>query len=298
MCPCPARPCLLPRLALVISLLHANLAYGWWETGHRTVARLAALHLTPAARTRIARILSVSDSAEAVSDGLSAASTWADDTKKGTKTGPWHFIDLALQDDKSDIPARCKDDNCVTARIRLFAAQLSSHTPSAPSSELDALRYLIHFIGDVHQPLHAISDADLGGNCEPIAPPIDTAENLHTVWDAVIVNSIGESDRDLAADLERNLQSLSQQLRTDLALGNQDDWAWESHKVAMKNVYQMLSIPIEPVIFPSSCQEAPPAITNRTIHLPSSYIDQMRSVVREQLTKAGLRLARLLNESL
>ncbi len=296
--PSPAPSLLLPRLILVASLLHGNLAYGWWETGHRTVARLAALHLTPAARTRLARILNVADTPEAVSDALSVASTWADDNKAATKTGSWHYIDLALQDHKSDISARCKDDNCVTARIRLFAAQLSSHTPSAPASELDALRYLVHFVGDLHQPLHAVSDADLGGNCEHVDPPIDTAQNLHAVWDGAIVNSLGESDRDLTADLEQNLQILSQQLRTDLALGTQDDWAWESHKLALKNVYQMLSIPTEPVIFPASCQEAPLAISNRTIHLPSSYLNEMKPVVREQLTKAGLRLARVLNESL
>jgi hypothetical protein len=294
----PAPVGFLSRLILIASLLHGHLAYGWWETGHRTVARLAVLHLTPAARTRLARILNVADTPDAVSDALSAASTWADDTKAETKTGSWHFIDLALQDDKSDISARCKNDNCITARIRLFAAQLSSHTPSAPSSELDALRYLVHFVGDIHQPLHAISDADLGGNCERVDPPVGTAENLHAVWDGAIVNSLGESDRDLTADLDRNSQTLSQQLRTDLASGTQDDWAWESHKLAMKTVYQMLSIPTEPVIFPTSCQQAPAAISNRTIHLPTSYINEMRPIVREQLTKAGLRLARLLNESL
>ncbi len=279
-------------------LLVARPAYPWWETGHRTVARLAAAHLTAAARTRIARILNVPDSPDAVADALSAASTWADDTKAETKTGAWHFIDLALQDDKSDMPERCKDDNCVTARIRLFAAQLSSHTPSSPASELDALRYLVHFVGDVHQPLHAISDADLGGNCEHVDPPVATAKNLHAVWDGAIVNALGESDRDLAADLDRNLQSFSPQLRADLALGTQDDWAWESHKLAIKDIYEKLSIPTEPVIFPANCQAAPLAVSNLTLHLQTSYLDDMKPVVREQLTKAGLRLARLLNEEL
>jgi S1/P1 Nuclease len=272
-------------------------AYPWWETGHRTVARIAAAHLTSAARTRIARILSVSDTADAVADALSIASTWADETKAETKTGAWHYIDLALQDKKSDIPARCKDNNCVTARIRIFAAQLSSHTPNAPASQLDALRYLVHFVGDIHQPLHAVSDADLGGNCEQIDPPIDTAKNIHAIWDATIVNALGKSDRDLASDLERNLQSFNERLRNDLALGTQDDWAWESHKLAIKDIYERLHIPIEPVIFPANCQEAPAGV-NQILHLPSSYIEDMKPVVREQLTKAGLRLARVLNEAL
>ncbi len=284
--------------ALLCALLLAAPASAWWETGHRTVARIAAFHLTPAARTRIARILSVSDTPESVADALSAASTWPDETKGETKTGSWHYIDLAIQDDEPDIPLRCRNDDCVTARIRLFAVQLSGHASNPSVNELDALRYLVHFVGDVHQPLHAISDADLGGNCEHIDPPIGEAKNLHAVWDGIIVNSIGESDRDLAADLERNLESFSEQLRSDLALGTETDWTWESHKLAIKDVYRSLSIPTEPVLFPSNCQAAPLEVSNPVLHLPSSYIDDMRPVVREQLTKAGLRLARLLNESL
>jgi S1/P1 Nuclease len=101
-------------------------AYPWWETGHRTVARIAAAHLIPVARTRVARILGVPDDLESLANALAAASTWADETKSKTNTGEWHYIDLTLQDHKSDIPERCQDDNCAPVRIHLFAAQLSS----------------------------------------------------------------------------------------------------------------------------------------------------------------------------
>lgn len=262
------------------------------------MARLAAYQLTPAARTRIAQILEVPNTADAVADALSAAATWADETKSETKTGSWHYIDLALQDEKSDIPERCPADNCVTARIRLFAAQLASDSPNGTVSERDALRYLVHFLGDVHQPLHTVSDADLGGNCEHVDPPVETARNLHAVWDGGIVNTLGESARDLAADLERHLEAFTPTLRNDLSLGTPDDWTWESHKLAVSQIYQKLSIPTEPVLFPASCQQAPLAVSNLTLHLEPSYIHDMQPVVREQLTKAGLRLARLLNESL
>ena len=288
-----------PKFLLACSLLCSTPAWCWWETGHRTIARIAVLHLTPAARTRVARILNVPDDPAAVADALAAASTWADETKAETKTGSWHYIDLALQDNKGDIPVRCPDDNCATARIRLFARQLSSHAPSSPTSEIDALRYVVHLVGDIHQPLHAISDADLGGNCEQVDPPIDTAKNLHAVWDGAIVNAVNPSDRELAADLERNLESFTPELRHDLGSGNEDDWTWESHKIALKEIYQRLSIPTEPVIFPANCQAAPLAVSNLTLHLGQmGYVDEMKPVVREQLTKAGLRLAALLNESL
>jgi S1/P1 Nuclease len=292
-------PCRILQWVVIGGLLGAVPASCWWETGHRVTARLAASHLTPAARTRVARILKVEDTPEAVADGLAAASTWADETKAETKTAMWHYIDLALQDEKSDIPARCRNGDCITGRIHLFAAQLASQTANAAVSELDALRYLVHFVGDIHQPLHAVSDADLGGNCEHVDPPIDTAENLHGVWDGAIVNAVQMSDRELAADLERNLQSFPAELRQQLAGGNENDWAWESHKLAIRDIYERLSIPREPVIFPRNCQEAPAAVANLTLHhLERSYLDEMKPVVREQLTKAGLRLARLLNEQM
>lgn len=283
---------------LAAALLLPTPALCWWETGHRVVARLAAAHLTPPARTRIARILNVPDTPQAVADALAQASTWADETKAETKTGAWHYIDLAVQDSSADIPQRCPQNNCITARIRLFLLQLAAPTPSASASQLDALRYVVHFVGDLHQPLHAVSDADLGGNCEHVDPPVETAANLHAVWDGGIVNLMHSSDRELAGELDRNLQSVSPNARTALAAGSVNDWAWESHELAIADVYRRLSIPTEPVIFPHSCQEAPLAVSNLTVRLSSGYLDDMKPVVRRQLTKAGLRLAHLLNETL
>jgi S1/P1 Nuclease len=293
--------CRSVRVVLTLSIFTALPAYAWWETGHRTVARIAAGHLTPAARTRIARILEVPDTDEDITNALVKASTWADEVAKETHTGPWHYIDLAIQDHKSDIPERCQDDNCAPARIRLFAAQLAGH-PAHPAntqwSQLDALRYLVHFVGDLHQPLHDISDADLGGNCEQLDPPIGRAKNLHALWDGEIVNAINADDRALAADLESEIRELSPHRERQIAEGKEDDWVWEAHEIAIRDIYRRLHIPVEPVEFPHSCAEAPEAITSLRLEIPASYISDMRPVVREQLIKAGLRLARLLNESL
>ena len=77
-------------VALAGCLLLASPAYPWWETGHRAVARIAALHLTPAAQARVAQLLGVTNTPDAVADALAISSTWADDTKAQTKTGSWH----------------------------------------------------------------------------------------------------------------------------------------------------------------------------------------------------------------
>jgi hypothetical protein len=290
------RPC----ISVLISIWLASPfpAFGWWETGHRTVARIAVAHLSVAARIRVARILDVGETPEAVADELARASTWADETKTETKTGAWHYIDIAVQDRKSDIPARCKDDNCAPARIRLFAKQLASQPADSHWSQLDALRFLVHFVGDMHQPLHTIDNADLGGNCELLNPVIGGAKNLHALWDGEIVNAMHMDDKDLAAELDRELQEKGDKRERDLSQGNPNDWAWESHEIAKKNIYHRLHIPLQPVEFPSTCDEAPRAITRFKPQIDELYIDDMKPVVRSQLEKAGLRLARLLNESL
>jgi hypothetical protein len=275
-------------------------AYSWWETGHEVIARIAVAHLTLPALTRVSQILEVEETPESVADALAQASLWADQTKSETQTGSWHYIDLALQDHRSDIPKRCENDNCVTARIRLFTAQLASKTSAQDSrwSDLDALRFLVHFVGDVHQPLHAVSDADLGGNCELLDPPVNKAKNLHALWDGELVNALNTDDKALAADLEKEIATFNSWKQLDLASGDQDDWAWESHRLAEKYIYKRLKIPTQAVEFPAKCGDAPEAITADKLQIQAAYIDAMKPVVRSQLEKAGLRLARLLNESL
>jgi hypothetical protein len=286
---------------LLASLFFSPLpAYGWWETGHQVVARIAVMHLTPDALRRVAHLLDVPDTPDAVSDALAKAALWADETKKDNNTGAWHYIDLTLQDHKSDMALRCENDNCVTARLRQFTAQLRSETTAVSSrwTDLDALRYVVHFVGDIHQPLHDISDADQGGNCEVLQPPVSAAKNLHALWDGELVNALGADDKALTADLSREIAAMPPAQQTDWAAGSQDDWVWEGHELAQKEIYTRLNIPVEAATFPAKCTEAPSDITNLKLEITPTYIDAMKPLVREQLEKASLRLARLLNESL
>lgn len=287
---------LQPLLAVSLCYLLALPSFGWWETGHRTVARIAAAHLAPKTRTRVAQILGVHDTPDAVANAMAAASTWADETKEQTRTGEWHYINLALQDSAKDISKRCQEGNCVTARIEIFARQLARREPTG-ISDRNALRYLIHFVGDVHQPLHTISDADLGGNCEQIHPVHD-ARTLHALWDGGIIASLHQNDVHLADNLEGYIDRLSSGERKSWSKGDAGKWTWESHKLAQQDIYQRLHVPVEPPVFPKSCKVAPGEITNFRPYTDSLYINDMKPVVRDQLAKAGLRLARLLNQAL
>jgi hypothetical protein len=273
-------------------------AFSWWELGHQTVARIAAAHLTAAARTRVARILDVPNTPTAVADALARASTWADETKNETHTGDWHYIDLALQDKRSDIPARCPHENCAPARVLMFAEQLRSGHADTRWSELDALRYVVHLVGDEHQPLHDVSDADLGGNCERLDPPIGQAKNLHAFWDGQLPADLGGDQASLTLALDAEIAKLSPRQQAHISAGNADDWAWEGHKLAQKVIYARLRIPLEPVVFPPNCSEAPESIRDFHPAMGSSYVNNMKPIVRLQLERAGLRLAKLLNDSL
>jgi hypothetical protein len=285
------------RFVIVCSLLWTCPAFGWWETGHRTVARIAAARLTAAARIRIAHILNVPDNLDSIADALAVGSTWADEIKKESQTDTWHFIDITLQDARPDMGKRCKDD-CVVAKIRSFAAQLAAQKADGRWSELDALRFVVHFVGDVHQPLHAISDADLGGNCERIEPPLYEAKNIHALWDGGVINALDASDQVLASRIGRYIDGLPDGDRKEFSAGSAEDWTWESHEVARKMIYSRLHIPTEPILFPKGCSDAPAEITGFKAPVDALYVDDVKPVVRDQLAKAGLRLARLLNESL
>jgi hypothetical protein len=249
---------------------------------------------------RVAKILEVDDTPESVANAMAAASTWADEVKTDTGTGNWHFLNLTLQDSRTNIAERCPNDDCVTARILLFAAQLRTTDPDADSawSELDALRFLIHFVGDLHQPLHAISDADQGGNCERLEEPVEEARNLHAVWDGALVSRMGSDATLLAEQLDSEIASLSDSERGDFSSGDPDDWAWEAHRLALVNIYKRLRIPKQDIAFPETCAEAPDEIRELHISIDENYLQAMQPIVRNQLKKAALRLAAMLNEIL
>ena len=272
----------------------------WWQEGHQVIARIAVRHLTPAALASVAEILDVDNTPESVANAMAAASTWADEVKTDTSTGNWHFLNLTLQDSRSNMAERCPDDDCATARIRLFAAQLKAADPDADSawSDQDALRFLIHLVGDLHQPLHAISDADLGGNCELLDEPVEQAKNPHAVWDGPLVSRMGADDTLLAEQLDTEIAALSDDQRADLSSGDQDDWAWKSHRLAIVNIYKRLRIPKQDIAFPDTCAQAPEEIRELHFEIDEDYLNAMQPIVRGQLKKAGLRLAALLNDIL
>jgi hypothetical protein len=261
--------------------------------GHEIVAIVAADNLMPKARARVAAILGVSDNPKSLADAMAAASIRPDtEFRSDPKTKPWHYISLCLQDTPADMAARCPGGACVTAKIDEYAHRLKTEDYDTWGAAGD-LAFLIHFVGDVHQPLHAGGNGDRGGTCQPVevTPP---EPNLHLAWDDAVVV---ELEKELGTDAPRATASALERLYPKSVVASQPlsskQMAWESHLVGKSEVYGALKIPGKPCA-PSACQAAPggPVIMNQ------AYMKREGLVAGKQLAKAGYRLAGLLNKSL
>jgi hypothetical protein len=166
-------------LALFGSALFARPIGAGFAEGHEIVAVIAADDLTPTAIPHVAQILGVPASTGLVEKAMAAASIRPDTEfrEEDRSTASWHYIDICLQDNQHDLPARCPSGDCVTAKIDEYARRLRDRDYDKWGAAGD-LAFLIHFVGDIHQPLHAATNADRGGTCQRVnvAPP---EENLH-----------------------------------------------------------------------------------------------------------------------
>jgi hypothetical protein len=228
------------------------------------------------------------------------------------ETAPWHYVDIPLGTTRREVEKFCDPkEGCVTRAITDELAVLRS-AESNPKDRADALRFLIHFVGDLHQPLHAATNNDEGGNCVPVAffdtlpqmrnPQTESyAPNLHGVWDTNILEkaTTGKTVDQVASDLDASFQKKMAGWQKGPA--NIDAWAWESYNLATKNVYGKLPIriPIETPQPVKSCSEDN-HVSARNLklneHLERPYQDMAAPIVRQQVAKAGAHLALLLNK--
>jgi hypothetical protein len=296
-------------------------AWAWGCEGHKVVALIAESNLTPHALATVKQILRDApiDSSlsrfckEGGTDPMADASTWADDIRTlRPETAPWHYIDIPLGTSHREIAKFCAPpESCVTQAIMDQMAILRSRDAD-PQKRADALRFLIHFVGDLHQPLHATSNNDQGGNCVPVEyfdalpqlrnPDTESyAPNLHGVWDTNILAKIttGKTSEQVASDL---IQSFGSKIdRWKRSSADVNGWAWESYQLARKKTYGKLPvrIPVEAPQPIKSCADDN-HISARMLklneHLEQRYQDVATPIVRQQLAKAGVRLALLLNQ--
>ncbi len=279
---------------MLVVVLFPMVAWAWGPDGHEIVAVIAADNLTPAAQSHVANILGVPVDKRSIASAMEIASNRPDNQfrEEDKSTARWHFIDICLQDQRNEVPARCPSGNCVTTKIDEYSKRLKDSDYDRWGAKGD-LAFLIHFVGDIHQPLHAANDEDRGGNCVPVESRYRET-NLHAVWDSTVVRGL-EYGID-SGQPEPTAHKLEQTYAVEKGADSWipvDDIAWESNQLARSDIYDALHIPIEP------CQPTVNACLNpvgRPVELSSAYLDRAHTIAGHQLAKAGFRLASLLNQ--
>ena len=291
---------LVPNLWLLTIVLAFSIApshaQAWGDEGHEIIALVANTLLTPSARKQVDALLA-SDEDPLTEHDIASEATWADHLREAnadgarSRTRQWHFVDIELKNPSlaeacfghprlppGTLASRGPAAACVVDKIDQFAAELAAHD-TASDERLLALKFLLHFVGDVHQPLHASDDFDRGGNDLSVSAAGFHAGNLHHFWDTEFVRLLGADPASSARSL---LASLTPADRRRWSVGTPSNWAIESFQLAKRDAYGLL----------------PPPTRRGTYRLDARYIDAARNDARLQLTKAGVRLAALLDRAL
>ncbi|MGE0180166.1 MAG: S1/P1 nuclease [Sphingomonas sp.] len=282
---------MLAGALLAFSVLRPAPAAAWWEYGHETVARIAWLEISPQTRSELRRLMSQSrllETPTCAANTIESASYWPDCIKnlgeRFTYASSWHYqnVDICRP---FELPAACRDGNCISAQIDRQLRLLADRRVPA-RERLMALAFLVHFMGDLHQPMHAGDRGDLGGNRVAASYGIIAGRtNLHSVWDGLI------ADRAMSTPpggAEGILSEVAPADRSAMREGDIAAWSREGWEVAREFAYGTL--------FADPCAERPrdaprPVMTEEIAR-------RLIPVVRRQAARGGLRLARLLDEAL
>jgi hypothetical protein len=270
----PARLRALLAVALFLSLAVGRAGAWGWE-GHIIVGRIAEQHLTGKAQAGIALLLGPDRKIEDTS-----VASWPDNIRRDRpETGPWHYVDIPFEASSYDASRDCQTGQCVVAQLEHFTAVLAD-TNATTVSKAEALRFVVHFVGDMHQPLHCTErNHDRGGNLVKITFLSESQPgNLHSTWDSLLIREYLGGGEVLQYADQLNSRITPQQAK-DWAGGSAADWAWESHQQAVAHTY--VGVPI---------QDTP-------VNLDAKYVSANREIVETQLMRAGIRLSVLLNKA-
>ncbi|MBC8107704.1 MAG: S1/P1 nuclease [Anaerolineae bacterium] len=261
-------------LTLVVFLIPTHL-FAWGREGHAIVAQIAESRLTPKAKAAAEELL-------AKGSTMSSVSAWADSIRKDREeTSTWHYVNIPYEMKAYDAARDGKNGNNVIDKIVDFANVLNDRTRPATERE-EALKFLIHFVGDLHQPLHSTDrNDDKGGNFRLVffldAPE---ALSLHKVWDSNILKHMmgsGEEKLSIKEYAEKIAASITEQQSKEWTRAEPVGWANESHQIAVNVVYAGVAA------------DGPP------VKLDEAYVQRAEPVVELQLARAGVRLAEVLN---
>lgn len=266
------------RIVACVYLMHSTSVYAWNALAHRLIAQIACDNLTPAKKRELAHInQTLNQHRKRLS--LVNASVWLDTlyAVNFTSIKAMHYIDIPFSNDGTSLPS-IKKTNAVWA-IRMAASVLANPDATMLDKSI-ALRILIHVVGDVHQPMHAVSlvnknypKGDRGGNLVALQKNL-VATNLHAYWD----KGAGLFTAPKAykqTQLKRFARQIEQQYPCDLTVVVSEplQWAQESHEIAKNIAYELLKG-----------------------HTNYNYQTTVQRIAMQRVAIAGCRLAAYLNK--
>ena len=293
-------------LAGLIGLNFATAALGWGNSGHRTVCEIALRNLTPTARAEVERLLAahpIIPVSAPRNRTLGWACTYPDNIVENApgRRSPEHFVNYPRSVMSVDFPLGCgAADECIlTAIIRDWALLRSTALPDRYRGV--ALMYLGHWIGDVHQPLHASFADDRGGNS--LRTTGQCPGNLHSLWDSCVLHRRAFADasdpgddevRALAAAWSSQVSDMD---RAQWLSSAPWQWAAESYEIAIRPETGYC------LIAGSSCRYSQnhlvfSAGNARTLTIDNGYVDMAMPIIQRRITQAGIRLGHVVNLSL
>jgi hypothetical protein len=262
-------------LSLLLSLCLCPVALAWSDLGHRLVGELAERRLSPQAREQVHTLL-----AGEAEPTLAGVASWADeirDQPQWRQTSPLHYVNIRDAACHYEAARDCRNGECVVAAIVLHAQRLADTGLSREERAL-ALKFLVHFVGDVHQPLHSGHRPDKGGNDFQVSlrwrEPYPWGINLHSVWDYFVLAS---ADLDQAAYAERLAAIMPAPSHAGIDPGH-DTPGWAENSCTLTN---------SEGFYP-----------RRPGKLPPGYLERQRPLAEARLQLAAARLAQLIEQAL
>ncbi|MBZ5598786.1 MAG: S1/P1 nuclease [Acidobacteriia bacterium] len=267
-------------------------ALAWGPEGHRVIGDIASRYLTAGAQAQVIELLKNDRLADGEPSGrrtLGEIANWADEIKDfdwGKRRGSWHYDDISLCG-AADYAGYCRGGRCASAQLSRQIEVLGDPRARLRARN-EALKWVVHLVGDIHQPLHAANRGDRGGNLVQVSffgerdnPPYGSL-NLHAIWDVHLLSRLTAERGG-----ERTLVSatIGESDRRGWEQGSISDWIAESHALARDRVYAPL---------PGSCGKRIAGV----VALGEVYYASAAPVIDLQIRKAGVRLARVLNDVL
>lgn len=281
----------------------------WWDPGHLIVAMIAYMQLEDSAKTEVDDLVKVLERDYPYVNHFAATGPWPDDLKaEGVRTyDTWHYTNIPYNPKGVALPPKA-EINVVWAINQMMKVLKSSR--ARPVDKARHLGFLVHFVGDIHQPLHSttVYDNDLpAGNVGGNTFPLDTKawRNLHSLWDDGCgylseyndINPYGEPKEALTKAEIARLWELATKIMEEvpkddivgLEISDPDFWALESHKLAVSHAYQGVN----------EINDRGRRIWLKPNGVPSEmYLENAQKVVVKRLATAGYRLGEMLNAAL